>query len=372
MKIAILTLPLHSNYGGILQAYALQKVLSEMGHDVVVFHKPYFHNDVTPTILDRISNRLTIAREKLSRALFGTSLKIESSPKDIKVKDFISKHINYYEVKDWSLIPSDAFDAIVVGSDQILRAKEIRKQISWEDITIPYLSFTEGWNIKRIMYAVSFGADKWEYTPEETDICLKWVQAFDAVSVRERSGVQLFEQHLHTSATQVLDPTMLLDAKDYLSLSSLPFLNKEKTLLCYFLDETKDKKKVIRHLAKRYQLSPIHVDFGKEISEYVSVEEWLCSFASADMVVTDSFHACVFSIIFNKPFVVYGNIERGAARFHSLLSTFNLESSLVFSSKEISNKEFSHDFSEVNNRLSVLKKSSYSFLEKALLCQNIQ
>ena len=89
----------------------------------------------------------------------------------------------------------------------------------------------------------------------------------------------------------------------------------------------------------------------------------------AKLVVTDSFHACVFSIIFNKPFIVIGNEGRGLARFETLLSTFNLSDRFVTNANQLSSKSIVLDYTEVNEILEKERKESLSFLKSALALQ---
>ena len=148
---------------------------------------------------------------------------------------------------------------------------------------------------------------------------------FDAVSVRESSAVELCEKHFDTSAMHVLDPTMLLDTSDYIKLfeeANTP--QSPGSLMCYILDENKEKQEVISCIEQTLHLKSFSVNSKYEVADapleeriQPSVEAWLRGFNDAEFVITDSFHACVFSILFEKPFIVYGNKNRGMARFNS-------------------------------------------------------
>ena len=183
MKIGILTLPLHTNYGGILQAYALQTVLERMGHEVEVLDKP----DQIHRPLWR--NAMTFAKRFALRA-FGKNVSLNyqkeyntrESAKRRYTKAFIQKYISRRIIDRYEKISPNDYDAIVVGSDQVWR----RRYMPGNDVKIAYLEFTRGWNIKRIAYAASFGVDTWEYNPKDTKNALKAIQRFDAVSTREK------------------------------------------------------------------------------------------------------------------------------------------------------------------------------------------
>lgn len=331
MRIGILSLPLHTNYGGILQAYALQTVLERMGHKVVVID--------TPNV--KFAPSLFTLAKRLVKRLLGYRVGVFSEWKHNRVypiisqhtQPFVDKYIHRRVVNSPEELRANEFDAIIVGSDQVWRPKYYGK------IENAYLAFAKDWHIKRIAYAASFGTDDWEYTPEQTKTCGELLRMFDAVSVREASGVQLCKEHFGVEALHVLDPTMLLDKEDYIHLIEAAGTPKSKgTLLNYILDDSPEKRALIEWVARENNLVPFRVnsrveDHAAPLEERIQppVELWLRGFYDAEFVVTDSFHACVFSILFGKPFVVVGNKERGMARFESLLKMFGLEDRLVSS-----------------------------------------
>lgn len=334
MKIGILTLPLHTNYGGILQAYALQTVLERMGHKVVVIDTPNVKS--MPSFLamgKRIAKRVLGKRvEVFSERRHNREYPIISQ----YTQPFIEKYIHRKEISSLHELRKEDFDAIVVGSDQVWRPLYFTFSFK-TDVNNAYLAFAEEWNIKRIAYAASFGTDDWEYTLEQTKTCGGLLKLFDAVSVREASGVQLCKEHFGVEALHVLDPTMLLDKEDYIHLIEAAGTPKSKgTLLNYILDETTEKRALIEQIAKDKKLIPFRVnsrveDCTASLEERIQprVEEWLRGFYDAEFVVTDSFHACVFSILFNKPFIVIGNKKRGISRFESLMKIFGMENRLL-------------------------------------------
>lgn len=346
MKIGILTQRLHSNYGGLLQNYALHKVLKDNGHTALTIDwKPgsrnlkwylsvgglYILHAILPSMFEKPSLGYTLTKEedaiitkhmRYFREKYLPHTRIMKSSKDFK-----KCHKEY------------AFEGYVVGSDQCWRPCYNRFQREM------FLSFIFGLNdIKRISYAASFGSDKWEYDDVLTADCAKYAQEFDAISVREDSGVNLCKHNLGVEAKHVLDPTMLLDKEDYIALVKAE--NEEEScgnLYYYFLDPSDEKKNALKTIAARTGLKPFSVipkynsdhrtkeNVKNEIGDcvYPSVTKWLRAFMDAEMVVVDSFHGMVFSIIFNKPFWVLGNPKRGMSRFLSLLKIFHLENRLV-------------------------------------------
>lgn len=368
MKIGILTLPLHTNYGGILQAYALQIVLKRMGHDVCIIEKRK-----SPLRLPLLKAPFVYGKRMIKK-MIGSPIPIFYEQKTNREKPiiqqntnkFICRYIKRKFVDDFSEIKETDFDAIVVGSDQVWRPKYFR-----DGIEHAYLDFTNGWNIKRIAYAASFGTDEWEYTPKQTKRCGELLKHFDAVSVREDSSVDLCYLHFGVTAQNVLDPTMLLTKEEYIQLFENTYtLKSEGDLLYYILDETPEKMDLIDNIAAEKKMIPFRVNskvknINAPLEERIQlpVEQWIRGFYDAKYIVTDSFHACVFSIIFNKPFTVIANVDRGMSRLSSLLRMFNL-------SERLNTNMLSHvldcsiDWLDINRLLIEKRKMSYDFLNK--------
>lgn len=370
MKIGILTLPLHTNYGGILQNYALQEILKKRGHNVTTINHDY-----------KIKNNLFVRyliylKRAFRRYILGRDIIVFADKEHNRTEDtkrqytniFINKYINCLNIRRIKHLPKKEFDCIVVGSDQIWR-----RLYNWSfpGALNSFLHFAEDWDIKRVAYAASFGTDEWEYSDEETAICGRLAQKFDAISVRENSAVALCKEKFNVDATHLSDPTMLLTAEDYKKLfKDADTPQSPGNLMCYVLDRNSETEEIIAAIAQEKGLSPFHSNSKVEdptapLEERVQppVEAWLRGFHDAEFVVTDSFHACVFSILFNKPFVVYGNSGRGLARFNSLLSTFGLQNRLCSSVKELDqiiNKEI--DWDDVNKRLDAMREKSNEFL----------
>lgn len=376
MRIGILTLPLHTNYGGILQAYALQTVLERMGHEVVVFDTPN-KCPLPPLWKLPLSFAKRILLKSMGRIDRIFIERYNNSVQPIITKEiqpFIDEKIHRKVFTKFSKLDACDFDAIVVGSDQVWRSIYFIPMWFGQPMENAYLSFTKGWNIKRISYAASFGTDKWEYNEKQTLHSREALQMFDAVSVREENGVKLCKQYFDVDALHVLDPTMLLDANDYIELFKQKQTPKSKgNLLNYVLDETDEIESLIKKVASMKKMVPFAVnnpyegDNSKPLNQRIkpSVETWLRGFYDADFVITDSFHACVFSIIFKKQFVVVGNKDRGMSRFESLLKLFGLEDRLVDVHCDVSILQ-QIDYDNVYSIYDKLKESSMIYLSGSL------
>lgn len=373
MKIGILSLSYGYNYGGLLQGYALQTVLERMGYQV-----EYFHTDA-----DNILDWKKLILHWAYRFIKKWVLKQDTVPvfAELKIKKlnpiigkelvrFANIYIHTKEVKKLENLNGKDYGAIVVGSDQVWRPMFFNFR---GGIANAYLAFAKAWNIKRIAFAASFGVDYWEYSNKQTQVCKKLAQYFNAISVREESGKTMCQKYLGVKAKLVLDPTLLLSQKEYEKIIDLGCTHKcEGDLLCYILDETSEKQQIVKSLSQQKGYKPFTVlaknrNITAPIDDQMmpSMEQWLRGFKEASFIVTDSFHACVFSIIFRKNFVVIGNKKRGIARIESLLKMFELEERLVERYEEV-DALVPIQYEKVYRRLELLKKDSLDFLQNNL------
>lgn len=339
MKVGILTQPIYSNYGGILQAYALQTVLSRLGHDSIVIRRDPPYSSIS------FPNNIKLdLKYYLRMALRGNSVNFSARQINLyctNTNKFVERYIRTSKsiITDKELInytSREDFDAYVVGSDQVWRPAMSPNIFNFFLDFVPSDS-----HAKKIAYAASFGVDHWEFSEDETKVCASLAKLFDTISVREASGISLCDEHLGVEATHVLDPTLMLDKDDYIKLVN--DADEPKTphgLFCYVLDKSEEKTNVIRTISEKqniadfycmpkHEVTPANIKkYGKECI-YPTVTQWLRSFMDAKMVLTDSFHGTAFSIIFNKPFWVIGNKKRGLSRFESLLGIFGLQDRLI-------------------------------------------
>lgn len=373
-KIAILTqAPLGTNYGNTLQAYALQEVLKKNKYDVTVLDRVKSEiYAITHWNLSQIKNEILNYIDKKNRltpSVFNEIFKDHFQ--------FVNEQINISERlhTDAELkkhFHKNKYDTVIVGSDQTWRPKYSPNIYNY------FLDFLENnESIKKIAYASSFGTSEWEFNKEETHRCAELAKKFDAVSVREKSGVDLCYDYLDVKAEWVLDPTLLLTKEDYKAVVNKKNLPKRSGLFSYVLDENDKITKTIEHIADILELEHFinqpkwrrNDKTGKSLEElkYPSVEGWLKAFDDADFIVTNSFHGTVFSIIFNKPFLTIVNTARGASRFKSLLEEFGLENRLIEENDDSFEQieKIVHipiNYIPVNIKLEQLREKSLSFL----------
>lgn len=364
MKIGILTQPLRTNYGGLLQAYALQKVLKDMGHEPQTINVNAKYNNCDYLWL--------LFKAVVKIALFRKNVTFPESPKTLNVRSkktnlFINKYISVTEKIKWvdsSFQKKHNFDFYIVGSDQVWRPTY---NYSIEDMFFKFLQD----NTKRISYAASFGTDNWEFTHEQEEKCKILAQKFNAISVREKAGVELVRKYFNLDAEHVLDPTMLLLKEDYEKLLLKKNSDKKRLLVAYILDETPEKNALINKIAKEKNLEIEYIGIPENkffnLKESVpSVESWIQGFSDAEFVITDSFHGTVFSLIFNKPFFTFDNIERGSSRMNSLLSIYNLNDRVISTKKLLNDSNNEIDWKEINSIRLHYRATSLFFLQRSL------
>lgn len=335
MKIGILTQPLRDNYGGLLQAYALKEVLESLQHEVVIINR-----DSKPSMIRTLASTI---RNLILRGLFNFKFKPSETEQYTISKNTLSFRQKYIPNLTHLITSNNGmmelnkmgFDAYIVGSDQCWRPKYSPK------ISNFFLDFAKNQkNIKRLAYAASFGVSEWEFNKRDSIRCSELAKKFDAISVREYSGMSLVKKHLGVDAVHLLDPTMLLFKEHYIRLANEENQTKsEGSLKVYILDKSSEKQRFINLLEKnlgliQFEVLPkkrLRVDKIENINDFVypNPAKWIRGFMDARFIVTDSFHGSIFSILFNIPFVVIGNERRGMARFESLLKMFGLEDRLM-------------------------------------------
>lgn len=352
MKIGILTHPLDYNYGCLLQAFALQKTIKSMGHEVVTIDR---FSDPRVAFFSQFKNWM---KRIAAHYIKGKNVRICWNPNltmDMKCTLFsqTQKFVDRNITNTGIVFPSDLeridkeyqFDAYVVGSDQVWLPNFSLNS---------FLDFVHRDNVKRIFYAASTGSTSFADVPSLAMKCKNLSRKFSGISVREDSLLPVVKKALGRDAIQVLDPTLLLDAKDYLA-ACVEKEDDSPIIFTYILDKTDDKQVLVDNVQKNLHLPIVAGSVEKDYERgkrmdinkciYPSVDHWILNMARAKFVVTDSFHGTCMAITFRKPFVVVGNKARGLNRFLSVLRLFNLENRLITDSTQFS----SSFFSQLNN-----------------------
>lgn len=347
-KIGIITICDNDNYGNRLQNYALNKILDSF-------------NLANVTLWDKRDNSLKRKIKFIIKKIL--SIKSLKHRKYNLFQKFTNENISneYVNLDNLKEIES-RFAYFIVGSDQIwnynfghAKDKDFLKFADYD---------------KTISYAPSFGVsnidDEWKER-----IC-NGLNHIKYLSVREQQGAKIIKDLSNRDAQVVLDPTLLLSKEDWCKIQKKPKkMIKEKYILIYFLGEKTQKlNEDINKLRKDNNLKVINLcDIEDKYFYSCGPSEFLYLFNHAELILTDSFHACVFSMIFNKPFYVFDRNSKGMksmnSRLDTLLSTFKQEQRKVNSLNSIDDV-FECDYKESYEILKVKQNESLNFLKNAL------
>lgn len=371
MKIGILTQPLHCNYGGILQNWALQQVLLAMGHQPETIYLCYRKRPKGILLVVLFLSKIKCLMKKyllghdnvyiypLSSLLYNPSVppyfdeeflrsicKTKRLPADVDLGRFIETR---------------GYDAFVVGSDQVWREDYSPAILRY------FLDFLDLEDRRpRVAYAASFGKSKGYISEKYLPVCRKLLRRFDAVSVREYEGLEILERDFgYFKGVKVLDPTLLLSVEKYRTLIKDEDRAHHPHIAAYILDTSKEIQRMLARLSSQFNIPTKIFSAGCVENRMLTISQWLAEFENAEFVVTDSFHGSVFSIIFQKPFICLGNKNRGMERFHSLLEPLGLSDRLV-SAESFSLPDSDINWQQVNEKLEQMRISSRQFLTEAL------
>ena len=373
-RVLVMTQPLGSNYGGILQAFALQRVIREMGFDAVT-NNGSGRRHPARVLLSLLRSSLRSSRN----SLLGRPNGYRDPDAALALRRFVHANIQTIDLFGRKGVPDPVamrtFSAVVTGSDQVWR-------VAYSDVPRHLLNFVDE-RTPKFSYAASFGTDSLDdYTPELVAETARLAKRLNAISVREDSGVDICRRSWNVAAERHVDPTLLLTRLEWADVARLDDADLSHVLggvLVYVLDESETASqiataatKMLNHDAHFLITRPVSSREHKRYPERYrlrSVAQWLQGFMGADFVVTDSFHGCVFAILFNKPFVAIGNERRGLTRFTSLLQLVGLEDRLVSKPDDVSATLITRfiDWQDVNDRLRGEIARSRDYLQHQLL-----
>lgn len=360
-KIGIITFSWAHNYGALLQTFALQENLLINNNDVKIINyitrenkKQYSPYRLSSNIRGNITNMLFLPK---------------AIKKNFKFRKFIHKNLlltkQYYGFKQlYKNAPE--FDIYITGSDQVWNPK-ITKGLS-DAYT---LNFGEN-NIKRISYAASVGDATLINANKE--IFKTKLKKIDKISVREDDAKLELQKIIKKNIEIVLDPTLLLSREQWDKKVGESKKQKEKYILAYVVEEDPEYKKIVNYLSEKTGLKVIH--FERRKSKYNSVLktaytedpfEFVNLIKNAEYVVATSFHATVFSIIYNKKFFIVPHKKTGA-RVINLLNKLNIVGRNFDTFEEFKNIDYNlnTDWEKVNKKLEEERKKSIDWLKNAI------
>ncbi|MBP1990379.1 polysaccharide pyruvyl transferase family protein [Paenibacillus eucommiae] len=366
MKICTITCHNVYNHGASLQAYGLLRYLKCCGHDVeIIDYKPkYLSNHYKLFSIDNPKWKKNI----LSKAIYLT-LKLPKRILSLKRKkafdEFSSKHLIITKTRFTSNNElkknTPNADAYLCGSDQIWNClHENGKDPAF------YLDFTPSNKIKAA-YAASFATDtiSEEYIP----VIKERVERLDGVGVREKSGVKILERMNVTNTFNVVDPVFLLEQEEWSNLGKIDF--REKYILIYDFDNSILIKKLALEIAKErnckiYNINPSKLKYADRYFNYAGPEIFIALVKNAQFVISNSFHAAVFSIVYEKDFVIVNRTEAINTRMRDLLDDLKLNERLADENYSLEKLMKKVDYSESKKILNEKIQFSKKYLKEVL------
>ncbi len=383
-KVGIVSCYFKHNYGSMLQAYATQQVLDNMGVEnetINIDENVDFSNGKKKYYMTQITN-FTFIKSKLGMVKLKFDKKIKKdlgkniSIRDKKYREFEQKFRLTAPYKTYSELTERCKDysSVLVGSDQL-----------WLPVNVVADYYTLNWvpdDVNKISLATSFGvstvADKYKEDYK------KFLDRIDNLSVRESAGVKLVSELSNKEATLVCDPTLLLTKQEWMEIQQEERIIKDKYILCYFLGNNIEHRKFAERLKEKTGYKIVSLNHADEYVKYSDIfadetpydigpAEWINLIRNAEYVCTDSFHGTVFSLINNTKFFTferYSNKNSKVStnsRIYSLLEIVNLKERILSGTENVDDVlKYEIDFDKVNNKLEEFRNESKDFLEKAL------
>ncbi|MFQ3170834.1 MAG: hypothetical protein ACI9DG_000858 [Oleispira sp.] len=355
------------NYGAVLQAVALHSYVNkELGYNsehinfmpigVKVKWQAKLKSQVKAILMD-----LGLKEKKITHNSF-VNPEIFQEFRDQWLPTSAKTFYTFDELSQENL----SYSHVVVGSDQVWRPS-----YTGNDSLVYFLAFLNK-GVKKISYAASFGNDFWELNPDDTAKIASEIKSFDAISVREKSGVDICKNTFEVSAEHVLDPTLLVGRGLFDDIIGDKSVNDAADIVYYKLDINSDFEVFINDVSASLKFTEKNIYYSsKGRSHYYSpVDSWLRNIKESKLVITDSFHCVCFAILFEVPFVYYPNDNRGLTRLESLLSLLDLTHHIYCGDVEpveLTKKLMNIDYVQVNKKLAELRNSSAKFLADALV-----
>lgn len=381
-KVGIVTLFHHNyNFGGLLQAYALpvaiERYLGISAEQIDYVFEPEEQTNIKDTVsLKKIIYSIGII-------FFNNLEKNNFSRREKAFEQFMEciPHSKKKYVDDDISDSLKTYTKFICGGDQIWNDYQLIKWYRSLDSKVFTLQFVPE-NVKKISYAPSMAVLK--VTDEFKKEFGKGINRLDAISVREKRSLFVLKEMTDKPIAVVVDPVLLLKKNDWMKVIQYPKM-RNKYALCYLLGDNMSQRKGIKKFVSKVHCKIITFSnichnivrkcdlFFGDIHDYTSgPREFLGLIKNAEFVITDSFHACVFSMIFEKPFVVFERNKIGEkgnmnSRIYDFLEEYHLESQLV-TEKELEDMEEipQIDFTYAHAHWKKRREESLKYLENAL------
>ena len=366
MKIGIVTFHKSYNYGSALQAYALQTYLAQKGYEVNIIDfiliRDFQQYHLFRTHLYKIHPKVFI--RDVRRLL--RNIKRKNNFNRFSKKYFLLSEKTYNEKSNLSEL-NQIYDCFICGSDQVWNP-------TWYNNTNPtrkdMFLMTFARPEQKVCFAPSFGIE------ELPDEWRAWFQmqlaTFPCVSVREQAGAKIINNLTGKTAEVLIDPTLMLDKKDWFRIAKRPknVDVKHSFILTYFLGERPEQaEKDIQDIQRESKQTVYHFFDQSQPDIYAcGPSEFLYLISKADIVLTDSFHASVFSFLFEKPFIVYERSEKDGVNMNSRLNTLlsMLDLKRKYKASGLKNGFFECNYRIGQEQLKEERMKAEKFLRKAM------
>lgn len=364
MKVALITIHRVMNYGTVLQAFATQELIKNMGCQVEIVD---YITEVRKLKDIFLWYPTAFSDSKIKQAMYITSRFPANILKYITFNRFIKRNYQltqkqYYTISDLTQDPPKA-DVYIVGSDQVWNSKY--NQMIDRGF---FLDFGDI-NTKRISFASSFGVS--ELDKNEFFETKRLLSKFNSISVREDSGVKIINK-MGYNAKLVLDPTLMLNKETWSKYIEEKKIKGRYVLLFLLYNEDNGATEYARKIADKMEIEVIQLYWKPmkrpgvdKIAIYKSPFEFLRYVRDAEYVVTNSFHGTVFALNFNKQFITVARNEFNS-RLESILRLCNIERRYITKEFDVSEALRKIDYSSVNRILQNEREKSMTYLKQAL------
>ena len=369
MKIDIITLHRAQNYGSVLQTFALQKQIEELGHQASILDY-YPERYTNKGLLKRLKNK----SRRFKNPLVLLIAKLLIYPSYLRKGIQFNKFMHYLNLEKPSFATNEEgmgrftdADAYCAGSDQIWNShwnEGVEKALFLDFVPNGKLCFS---------YAASIGLSN--IPANEIDETKLLLDKFEFLSLREDKGVELVKELGRTDAVQCLDPTLLMSKEEWSQYADDSYKGKEY-VLTYNLHHDPEIDKCAKAIASKYHLQIRNISYNwhdiirhGHLDWCPTVEGFLGLIKNAKYVVADSFHATAFSIIFEKPFVVI-TPEVASSRLSSLLKMLGLDDHNINKFTSLKVIEQPIDYIRVKSIIATKQRESISFLNKVFTCKS--
>lgn len=359
MRIGILTFHCAHNYGAMLQAFGLQSFLSKMDNEAyIIDYRPQYLT--SPTNIH--SWRFGITRQlskSIKNIFYRLKYRTEQNERYKAFEDFFNE-FNLAPIKDLQ-----NFDAFVIGSDQVWSTIICKgfDNLFWGE-------FPRKSGSKMISYAASIGRSNWNAREREKAASL--LNNFNAISVREKSSINIIKGLTKKPVFQVLDPTLLAGKEAFSAIARTSALPQAGNyIITYEVAHMPQLHDCARRMANKLGLAVYNIEAYPTYKALehplrtASPKDFVGLIQNAAMVFTNSFHGTCFSILFNKPFYTFKFGNSTDLRSASLLSALGISHRLIEKYEDIRNTE-ELNYTLVENKLQKLRTESAQFLQNAL------